>query len=281
MVTSNGFQGDVGRTSFSCAAEATAKDEGDKRPADWWSESHRHRDDLTDPAAIGRRAVERALRRVGADRMPTEELPLVVENRAAGRLLRFFSAALFGGNLQQRRSFLEGKLGEQVTAAELTVTDDPFIPRARGSRLFDNEGLAAKKRAIIEQGVLKNFYIDSYYARKLDMPATTGYFSNLVFTSSERQPQSPAAWMKELGRGILVTGFIGGNSNSSTGDFSTGIQGFLFEDGEIGRPLAAMNIAGNHLEFWHRLVGLGDDPYPFSSVRIPTLVFDKTLVAGA
>jgi PmbA protein len=111
------------------------------------------------------------------------------------------------------------------------------------------------------------------------MRATTASSSNIVFESDS--VQSVKAWMKQLNRGILVTGTLGGNSNSSTGDFSTGIQGFLFENGKIARPIAAMNIGGNHLEFWNKLLGIGDDAYEFSSARTPSLVFDSMVIAGA
>ena len=87
--------------------------------------------------------------------------------------------------------------------------------------------------------------------------------------------------MKELGRGILVTGFLGGNSNSSTGDFSAGVAGFLFDKGEIVQPVSEMNLASNHLEFWHKLIGVGNDPYPFSSLKTPCLVFEGITMAGA
>lgn len=279
MVSTNGFEGAQEYTNFWCGAEVTAKDTGDKRPEDWWWEGERHRGDLTDASAIGRRAVDRALARVGADKAPTEEMPVIIENRAVGRIVRFYSSALRGGNLQQKRSFLEGKQGDLVATERLSVFDDPFIVRGQGSRLYDDEGIAAKRMPILERGVLKNFYIDTYYGRKLNMRATTGGASNTVFESNV--VKSVESWMRELGSGIFITGFLGGNSNSSTGDFSTGIQGFLFENGEIARPVAAMNIAGNHLEFWHKLLGLGDDPYPYSSVRSPSLVFDAMVIAGA
>ena len=279
LVASNGFEGTNESTSFWCGAQATAKDRGDRRPEDYWWEGQRHRRDLSDPVAIGRRAVERALRIVGADKIPTETLPILVENRAAGRLVGFYRGALGGGNLQQRRSFLEGKLGQQVASAHLTVVDDPFVPRGFGSRLYDGEGIAARKLPIFEAGVLRNFYIDTYYGRKLGMRATTGGASNLVFESDV--VKSVETWMRELGRGILITDFLGGNSNSSTGDFSAGIQGFLFDGGAIQRPVSAMNLAGNHLEFWNKLLGIGDDPYPYSSVRTPTLAFDAAVIAGA
>jgi PmbA protein len=131
---------------------------------------------------------------------------------------------------------------------------------------------------IIEKGVLKNYYIDSYYARKLGMEATTGGGSNGGFELGDKDQ---AGWLREVGRGILITSFLGGNSNSSTGDFSTGVQGFLFENGAIVGPVGELNVAGNHLEFWHNLIGVGNDPYRFSSLLTPTLVFDGVTVAGA
>jgi len=278
MVSSNGFAGSRTTTSFWCGGEATAKDEGDKRPSDWWWEGQRLRRDLSDGTSIGKKVIERTLSRVGAQKIPTETLPVVVENRTVGRLLRFLGAALYGRNLQQKRSFLEGKIGEKIGSEFLTVYDDPFIKRGQGSRLFDSEGIAARKMPVLEKGVLRNFYVDSYYGRKLGMAATTGSPSNTIF---ELGPKSPEQWMKELGRGILITGFLGGNSNSSTGDFSTGVQGFLFEDGVLGKPGNELNIAGNHLEFWNHLIGLGNDPYPFSSLRAPSFIFDSLTIAGA
>jgi PmbA protein len=165
-----------------------------------------------------------------------------------------------------------------VASPVLTVADDPFVKRGQNSRLFDGEGIAARPLPVIEKGVLRTFFIDTYYGRKLGMAPTTGSPSNSVFELGDKGPDD---WMKELGRGVLVTGFIGGNSNSSTGDFSAGIQGFYFENGSIVKPVAELNIAGNHLEFWKQLVGLGNDPYEYSSLRSPCLVFEGVSVSGA
>jgi PmbA protein len=277
-VASNGFEGLEERTSFWAGAEVTARDEGDKRPADYWWQGGAGREFVSDPALIGRKATERALGRVGSSKIRTETLPIVVENRTTGRLLRWLGAGIDGRNLQQKSSFFEGKQGEQVAASILTILDDPFVKKGQGSRLFDNEGIAARQIPIIEKGVLANYYIDSYYARKLEMEATTGSPSNAVFDLGDKDQ---AAWIRELGRGVLVSGFIGGNSNSSTGDFSVGVQGFYFEDGAVVKPVAELNIAGNHLEFWKQLVGVGNDPYEYSSMRAPCLVFDAVSVAGA
>lgn len=278
VVASNGFRGTTKETSFWCGAEATARDEGDRRPEDWWWEGGRYRGDLSDPSSIGTTAVERALSRVGAEKIASEKMPMIVENRTVGRLLRFMSGALYARNLQQENSFLEGKLGEKIGSDLLTVIDDPFLPRGQNSRHFDGEGITAQRIPIFEKGVLRNYYVDTYYGKKLGMEATTGSPSNNTFAEGTKSPEE---WMKELGRGILVTGFLGGNSNSTTGDFSTGVQGYLFDGGEIVKPVSELNLAGNHLEFWKGLVGLGNDPYRYSSMLTPAFVFDEVMIAGA
>lgn len=277
-VASNGFEGTSEQTSFWSGAEVTARDAGDKRPADWWWQGGPYRDFVSDPAMIGKKAAERALGRVGSDKIPTETLPVIVENRATGRLLRWLAAGLDGRNLQQKSSFFEGKLGTLVASPVLTVTDDPFVKRGQNSRLFDGEGITAKRMPVIDKGVLRAYFIDTYYGRKLGMAPTTGSPSNVVFELGDKDP---AGWMKELGRGVFVTNFIGGNSNSSTGDFSAGIQGFYFENGSLVKPVGELNIAGNHTEFWKQLIGLGNDPYAFSSLRAPCLVFEGVSVSGA
>ncbi len=277
-VASNGFEGTTEETAFWAGAEATAKDAGDKRPADYWWQGGPSRSFLSDPVAIGRQAAERALGRVGSDKLKSETLPVIVENRTTGRLLGWLGQAFSGRALQQKQSFLEGKQGSQIAASILTVTDDPFVKQGQNSRLFDGEGIAARRLPLIENGNLMNYYIDTYYARKLGVEPTTGGRSNAVFVLGDK---SQDEWIAELGRGILITGFMGGNSNSATGDFSAGIQGFYFENGSIAKPISELNIAGNHLEFWKQLVGLGNDPYPYSSLRSPCLVFDGVSVAGA
>ena len=130
---------------------------------------------------------------------------------------------------------------------------------------------------MIEGGVLKDFYVDWYYSRKLGCEPTTGNPATLLVPPGKRPV---AEIMKDLGRGILITGFIGGNSNSTTGDASVGIVGQLFENGVPVRAVAEMNIADNHLKLWPRLVEVGDDPCLYSARRIPSLVFEKVVVSG-
>ncbi len=130
---------------------------------------------------------------------------------------------------------------------------------------------------VLEAGVLKTYFIDTYYGKKLQMAPTTAGPSNLVWTLGDKDQAALLAAMKD---GILVTGFIGGNSNGLTGDFSLGVQGFRVRGGKIAEPVGEMNISGNHLDLWKKLAAVGNDPYPYSSMKTPTLVFEGVQFAG-
>jgi PmbA protein len=191
------------------------------------------------------------------------------------------ASMLFGplsaSSLQQKRSFLDGKLGQAIGSPLLDVRDEPLLKRGFGSRLFDGEGIAAKPFALFEQGVLRDYYVDTYYGRKLGMKPTTGRMSNHAWVLGTRSLGELLADLKE---GVLVTGFLGGNSNGTTGDFSLGVKGFRVRGGAIAEPVGEMNLSGNHLELWKRLAAVGNDPYAYSSMRTPTLVFDGVQIAG-
>lgn len=277
VMTSNGLE--AGRESTECWAtgEATVQDEGDRRPTAYSWAGSRILKNLPDPKTIGRTAAERALEQLGAKKIDTETLPIIIENRNVSRVLGGFMQALYGRNIQQKRSFLADKKGEKVGSDLFTLFDDPHIKEALGSRHYDGDGFPTQKRTIIENGVVKEFLVDWYYSRKLGWEPTSGGTSNLVIPPGKR---SVKEIMKDLGRGIYITGFIGGNSNSTTGDTSVGINGHLFENGELVQPVAEMNIAGNHLEFWKNLVEVANDPWEYSSWRMPSLVFQDIVVSG-
>jgi PmbA protein len=130
---------------------------------------------------------------------------------------------------------------------------------------------------VFEQGVLRNYYVDTYYGRKLGMPPTTARSSNLAWKLGER---SREGLLSDIGEAILVTGFLGGNSNGTTGDFSLGVRGFRVRGGRVAEPVGEMNVSGNHLQLWQRLAAVGNDPYPYSAMRTPTLVFEGVQFAG-
>lgn len=276
--SSNGFEGQMEQTSFWISADVSVKDPDGRKPEAWWSAGARAFGDLMSPAEVGRLAGERAIERIGSKKTESVVLPLVIENRAAGRLVSALVGALSGRALQQKQSFLEGKLGAEIASKLLSITDDPLLPKGFGSRYYDSEGIAAKRMTVVENGVLRAYYIDDYYGRKLKVAPTTGSSSNLVFALGKKDLSSILADVKE---GVLVTGFLGGNSNATTGDYSLGIQGHRIRGGKRAEPVSETNIAGNQKELWKKLVAVGNDPWSHSSTRTPTLVFEGVQLAGA
>jgi PmbA protein len=275
---SNGFAGGKRGTRFGLYAEVSLADAGDKRPSDSEFASVRRLAALPAPEAIGLGAAQRARAKLGAAPMATMTLPIIVENRAVGRLLGRLLAALGGRALQQEQSFLTGALGSAVGSPALDVVDDPFLIGGAASRLFDGEGITAAPRRLFTRGVLETYYLDTYYAKKLGARPTTGGSSNVVVTPGAR---SVAELTRDVGRGLIVRGFVGGNSNPTTGDFSLGVYGTMIENGAPGRAVAEMNISGNHKELWHRLAATGDDPWLYGSLRSPSLLFDAVQLSGA
>jgi PmbA protein len=277
LLASNGFEGHQDITVFFAGAQMTLQDEGERRPTGYNFLVSVRRKDIPSAEKIGEGAAKRTLDLLGGKKLKTETLPIIIENRSVPRLLGGFLAAMYGRNIQQKQSFLAEKKGKKIASNHFTIIDDPFVKSGLGSRLFDGDGFAAKKRIMIDKGVLKEFFVDWYYSRKLGWEPTTGGPSNLIVPPGKR---SVKEIMKDLGRGIFITGFIGGNSNSTTGDASVGIIGKLFENGKPTQTVAEMNIAGNHLKFWNNLVEVANDPWIYSSLRTPSLVFKDVVVSG-
>ena len=276
MVTSNGFEGDSSNSYFGVYASVSVKG-GDARPSAGWNKMSLFFDKL-ETKNIGTKALELALEKLGQAKVDSGNMPMIVENRSVGRLLGPVISALNGSSIQQKNSFLIDKIGKQIASEKLTITDDPFIVSGFGSRLFDSEGLATKQRPVFEKGVLKTYYIDTYYAKKLETAPTTGGTTNLVFETGKKDLEGLVAGLK---KGILVKGFNGGNCNETTGDYSFGIEGFLIENGKITKPVSEMNITGNMKELWKNLVEVGNDIHETSSWLTPSLVFDNVAFSGA
>lgn len=275
VVSSNGFEGDTANSVFGIYTSVSVKG-GDARPEAGWNESAIAFADLK-KSGSGKIALDRALKKIGQEKIASGTLPMIVENRQMGRLFGPLINALNGAQIQQKNSFLIDKIGKKVVSDKLSITDDPFIVEGRGSRLFDNEGLATKQRTIFDRGVLKNYYIDTYYGKKLKMPPTSGSTSNLVFETGANNLEGLIA---SIDKGILVTGFNGGNCNGSTGDFSYGIEGFLVENGTLSKPVSEMNITGNMLTLWSNIEEIGNDINTSSSWRTPSIIFKNVDFSG-
>lgn len=275
LMASNGFEGETGNSSFSLNASVSVNG-GNARPSESWSERAIFFEKLK-KSDIASKALGRAIKKIGSQKIKSGKFPMIVENRAVGRLLYPLLNALDGSSIQQKDSFLIDKIGQQVASPVLTLTDDPFIIGGRGSALFDREGMATTKRNVFENGVLKTYFIDTYYAKKLEMAPTSGDTTNLVFSLGDKDLDSMVASLKS---GILVTGFNGGNTNGSTGDFSYGIDGFLIENGELKMPISEMNITGNMKNLWMSLAETGNDPELTSSWQTPSMLFSSVDFSG-
>ena len=277
-MATNGLVADEESTSFSHSVQCTVAGADDRRPRGYAGASARHLSEIPSAQTLGQEAFERAVGQLDSRQVATGRYQLVIENRAAPRLAWQLFGPLTGRNIQQQSSFLEGKLDKPVGSELLQVTDDPHLPGALGSTAWDNEGMATAKRKVFDKGTLRTYFLDTYYASKLGVKPTSGSFTNLVWGAGNRDALAIIAGLDE---GIFVTSFLGGNSNRTSGDYSMGIKGFYIKDGKIVHPVSEMNIAGNHLELWDHLVEVGNDPWRYSSMRVPTLCFSDVSCSGS
>lgn len=273
---SNGFEGETGNSWFSISASVSMKGEGDARPSSYWYESALILDDLV-KEGIGQKALERTIKKLGQKKIKSGKYTMVVDPLNSSRLVSPMISALYGSQLQQKNSFLLDKIGQQIGNEKFTLRDEPHLIGAMGARYFDNEGVATQPRTIFDKGVLKTYFIDTYIANKMKIEPTIADPSILILQPGNKDLQGLIA---DVNNGILVTGFNGGNSNSSTGDFSFGIEGFLIENGQTTQPINEMNVTGNFLSLWSSLAQVGNDPRLNSSWRIPSLVFDGVDFSG-
>ena len=276
MLTSNGFEGETQSSWYSLSASVSMRGEGEARPSSYWYESSLYFDKLI-KEGIGHKALERVLRKLGQEKVKSGKYTMVVDPLNSSRLVSPLLQALYGSALQQKNSFMLNKLGDKIGGEKLTLIDEPHLLQSSGARYFDNEGVATHRMPVFEGGVLKTYFIDTYNAKKMNVDPTISQPSLLVMQMGGKGLDGLIA---AVDRGILITGFNGGNCNSSTGDFSYGIEGFLIEDGKLTIPVSEMNVTGNMINLWSSLVETGNDPRLSSSWRIPSLVFDGVDFSG-
>jgi PmbA protein len=276
IIQSNGFEGERFSTWFNINAGVSMKSESDSRPAAGWWDNSLFFNEIK-KTGYGKAAYERCKQKLGQKKIQSGTYTMIVDYLNSTRVLTPLLSALYGNSLQQKNSFLLDKIGEKVGSSKFTLVDDPHLPKTPGARYFDYEGVATKKRTIFDKGVLQNYFIDTYYSQKMNVPQTISGPSTLMLQLGDKDLSQLILPQK---RAILVTGFNGGNQNSSTGDFSYGIEGFLIENGVATQPISEMNITGNLIELWKNLVETGNDPRLNSSYRIPSLVFAGVNFSG-
>jgi PmbA protein len=277
-VSSNGFSGTQESTYCWLGANVTLSDRGDRRAADGFFAGSPHVSDVPDAAMVARTALERALVRLDSEKGPTIKATMVVDSRAAAQLVSRLMRPANARSVQQGRSFWTDIIGQQAFSTNLTIVDDPLIVRGLGSRHYDSEGISSKVLPIVENGIVRNIYVDTYYGRKAGMTPTTGSPSNRRIALGE---QSLDQLLADAGEGVYVTSWLGGNADATTGDFSLGLRGHMIENGEVGRPVGEMNVTGNLKDLFTQLEAVGNDPYPYSATLAPSLVFTDVDFSGA
>ncbi|AXE28610.1 metalloprotease PmbA [Chromobacterium phragmitis] len=275
---SNGFHGGFAGSRHSLSAAVVAE-EGGVMQRDYWYSAARHQDDLAAVEEIGRIAGERAVRRLGARRVKTGQYPVLFEAPVAMSLLGHLAAAISGGNLYRKSSFLLDALGKPVLSSRVTVDEDPFLLRGLASSAFDNEGVATQARRLVDGGVLQGYFLSSYSARKLGMQTTgnSGGAHNLVVHSTG---ESQADLLSQMGSGLLVTELLGQGVNTVTGDYSRGAAGFWVENGVIAYPVEEITIAGNLRDMFLNIEAVGSDTLDRGGRRIGSVLVGGMMVAG-
>lgn len=276
MVASNGFEGETAGSSFTLVGSVSIHGEGDARPESYWYDSSLYYNTLI-KQGIGTKTLERVLRKLGQKKVASGKYQMIVDNMNSARLLSPIIDALYGSSIQQKNSFLLDKLDQKVLGEKVTLTDEPHLVKAFGARYFDGEGIATKRLPVFDKGVLKTYFIDTYTANKMEVKQTIASPSILTMQLGDKDMET---LIGSVDKGILVTGFNGGNCNSTTGDFSYGVEGFLIEKGQMTQPISEMNVTGNMITLWNHLVEAGNDPRLSSSWRIPSLVFEEVDFSG-
>ncbi|WP_255990011.1 metalloprotease PmbA [Chitinolyticbacter albus] len=273
-----GFSGAGTGSRYSVSAAVIAEDESGMQ-RDYWYSTRRDPAELESVESVGRRAGERAVRRLGARRVKTGEYPVLFEAPVAASLLSHWVSAISGSSLYRKSSFLQDSLGQAVFAPCVNVIEDPFVKKGLASSAFDGEGVATSRRELVTDGVLNGYFLSSYSARKLGMQSTgnAGGAHNLTVAPTSTFD----ALLRDLGTGLLVTELLGHGINLVTGDYSRGAAGFWVENGVIQHPVEEITVAGNLREMFSRIVGIGDDVLLSSSRQVGSILIERMTVAGA
>lgn len=286
LVTSGGFRGAYLNSGQSVSMTAIAGD-GMAMERDYDYSSALHSADLESPEKVGRTAGERTVERLNPRKVETKRVPVVFDRRVAGSLVGHLAGAINGAAVARKTSFLKDRLGERLFKPGISVVDDPLRKRGLRSRPFDAEGVATKRLAVVEDGVLKSWVLDSATARELEL-STTGHAqrgvsstpspgaSNLHLSAGKDPPE---ALLADIAEGFYVTDLIGMGVNQVTGDYSRGASGFWIENGKRGYPVSEVTIAGNLIDIFRELSPANDLEFRFGT-NAPTVRVEGLTVAG-
>ena len=288
FANSRGFTGEYRASSCSISASPIALGKSGEMQRDYWYSHARSLKKLATPESVGAEAARRTLRRLDARRVKTQQAPLIFSPEVARGLIGAIFDAASGDSIYRGSSFFTGKLGEQVAAESVTVVDDGTMIGGFGTSPFDGEGLPSRRTVIVENGVLINYLLNTYTARKLSMKSTGNAARGLAGNPGTGAgnlflipgTQTPEEILRSVPSGLYVTDLMGQGVNMVTGDYSRGASGLWIENGELTYPVQEITIAGNLKEMFRNITAIANDLEFRGSVASPTLRIDGMTIAG-
>ncbi len=288
FANSRGFAGEYRASSCSLSVSPIALGSNGEMQRDYWYTYARSLKNLDTPESVGLEAARRTLRRLDARRVKTQQVPLVFSPEVARSLIGSIFSAASGDSIYREASFFTGKLGQQVAAPSVTVVDDGTLIGGLGTSPFDGEGLPSRRTVIVENGVLVNYMLNTYTARKLNMKSTgnaarglagnPGIGANNLFLVAGQLP--PEDILRNIPSGLYVTSLMGQGVNMVTGDYSRGASGLWIENGQLTYPVQEITVAGNLKDMFQNITAIGNDLVFRGSVASPTLRIDGMTIAG-
>ena len=274
----HGFSGGYSSSRHGIYCSVIGEEDGAMQRDDWYTVA-RSAGDLETAAKVGRIAGERTARRLGARQLPTLECPVLYEAPIATGLIGHYVNATSGGSLYRKSSFLIDSLGKQVFAPQITIREEPHLPRGQASAPFDDEGVATRARDVVRDGVVQGYFLGSYSARKLGLVSTGNAGGNHNLMISHGDDDLPGL-LRRMDRGVLVTELLGQGVNPVTGDYSRGAAGYWVEGGQIAYPVEEITIAGNLNRMYRDIVAVGNDVDRRGSRNCGSVLIGAMTVAG-
>src|SRR5215475_3661748 len=288
LANSHGFVGEYRRSYCSVAAIPIAQDEKGGMQRDYWFSVARNLARLDPPEQVGRVAAERTIRRLGARKAKTAQVPVIFDPMVAASILEHIFEGVNGDSVYRGASFLAGKMGQKIAGDNVTVIDDGTIPGGFGTSPFDGEGIPTRRTLVIENGVLTSYLLNTYTAKKLGLETTGNASRGLAGTPGigpgnyflQPGKKTPKELIAEVKEGLYVTEFLGHGANLVTGDYSRGASGLWISRGELTYPVEEITVAGNLKDMFRNLSEIGNDLEFRGSVACPTIRIDGLTVGG-
>jgi PmbA protein len=288
LANSHGFVGEYQRSYCSVAAVPIAQDENGLMQRDYWYSVARSLAKLESAEQVGKEAARRTVRRLGARKVKTAHVPVVLDPMVATSMIGHIFEGINGDSVYRGASFLAGKLGEKIAGPNVTVVDDGTMPGGFGTSPFDGEGIPTRRTVVIENGILKSYLLNTYTAKKLGLETTANASRGLAGTPGigpgnyflEPGQRAPGQIIADIKDGLYITEFLGHGANLVTGDYSRGASGMWIVNGELAYPVEEITVAGNLKEMFNNISEIGNDLEFRGSTASPTIRIDGLTVGG-